>query len=131
MRSHQLARPGQISRDGYCAILLGLFTDYIDPITEDVAVSVGSSLLIIPAGHFEMGKNFSKVEFKGYVGDVLVRAKIEEISEGGLFKFEIDATGIDLTKTSIPVSIRLVIGADQGATTALVDGKLTRADTDD
>ncbi len=104
--------------------------DYIDPVGESVVIGVGSSALRIPPGSFAMNGDLTKAEFDGSVGETEVNAEIEEISDEGEFKFKFDVTGVELTDSSIPLTVYLLIGPDLGSVAAPLQGKLELLEDD-
>lgn len=115
------------------AFTLSSNSNGIDPLAEDVRVTVGTSSVTIPAGSFVA--DFPKFEFKGTIAGVDVKMKIEE-TDIDTFKFKVDAKGVDLTGTANPTDVSLDIGDDSGSFTGLfMEGKLKfkakRADDDD
>ncbi|MGE5842299.1 MAG: hypothetical protein ACM335_08475 [Deltaproteobacteria bacterium] len=101
--------------------VLSEFSDGIDPVAEDVVVAVGTSTLAIPAGSFRERRG--RYEFSGPVGDVFLEARIQA-GYGGAFRYRLEARGVDLTKSAIPMDIFLKIGDDQSITTFLLYGEL-------
>ncbi len=101
--------------------VLSEFSDGIDPVTEDVVVTVGTSTLTIPAGSF--GGRHGRDEFSGQVGDVFLKARIQA-TYGRAFTYRLQARGVDLTNSAIPMDIFLKIGADSGMTTFPLYGEL-------
>ena len=111
---------------------LDVSSDGIDPVTEGVLVTVGTSSVTIPAGSFV--EDEGKFEFEGEINGADVEMEIEEINPG-TFEFKIEAEGVDLTDTANPLDISLTIGDDTGAATVRMEGKLKfkaqREDEDD
>jgi hypothetical protein len=96
-------------------------SDGIDPLVEDVSVTVGTSSLTIPAGSFE--ERGATYEFHGIIDGVKVKMKIKEV-DIDIIEFDVKADGVDLTGTSNPVDIYLTIGLDKGDITTKLYGKL-------
>ena len=86
-------------------------TDGIDPVDEDVVVTVGTSFLAIEDGFVAVGSGF---EFEGTVDGAQVKMKIKN-THADVFKFKVKARWVDLTGTANPVEIMLRIGDDVGA----------------
>ncbi len=101
---------------------LGLNTDGIDPVNEDVVLTVGSSSMTIPAGSFVKHKD--KFEFKGVINGGEVKMKIEGIYTD-TFKFKVEAKDLDLTGTANPLDIELSIGDDRGTANVRLEGTLS------
>jgi hypothetical protein len=86
--------------------------DGIHPMKESVTLQLGSSTITIPAGalhSFRNGFNFS-----GKIGAVYLTAELKILNKGG-YRFTAKGSGIDLTGTSIPINVGLIIGNDQGS----------------
>ncbi len=94
----------------------------INPINEVVIVKVGTSTIVIPPGSFEE-KTAGKYKFKGKIDGAHVKMKIEETGFN-TFAFRIKGRGVDLTGTSNPVSVRLVVGDDIGQSSIRLKGEL-------
>lgn len=103
---------------------LSEFSDgIIDPVAEDVLITVGTSRLVIPAGSFQAKKRRHGVEFQGWVDGVLVHASIEAV--GHLtFRYSVEARKVDLSDSSIPLKFSLRMGTDVGLTTIPLHGYL-------
>ena len=94
----------------------------IDPLSEDVVVTVGTSVVTIPAVSFTEDEPGS-FEFEGPINGADVKMEIEQIF-GVTFQFKVEAETIDLTDTANPVDVELVIGDDSGTTTVRLEGEL-------
>lgn len=101
--------------------MLSEFSNGIDPPSENVVVSVGTSSLTIPAGSFKT--KGSRAEFKGGVDGVFVQVRIQAIG-GRAFSYRLRARGVDLSNSTIPMDISLKIGADSGMTAVPLSGEL-------
>ena len=95
----------------------------IDPVTEDVTITVGTSSLVIPANSFQAKKRRQGVEFQGWVDGALVRARIVEVRPY-TFRYSVEAQKVDLTDSPIPLTFSLRIGTDVGVTTIPLHGYL-------
>lgn len=100
--------------------LMGGFTltadnDGIDPVTENVVVTVGTSIVTIPAGSFT--EDDGKFVFKTELVEM-------ELTGSGPYRFKIEADGIDLSDTPNPLDISLVVGNDGGTATVRLAGEL-------
>ena len=99
---------------------LGPTSNGVDPLNEEVVVTVGPSSVTIPTGSFvPVGFTFM---FEGNIGGSDVTMTIE--ATNAAFTFESSATGADLTDTANPVDISLRIGADSGAASIRMPGGL-------
>ena len=97
-------------------------SDGINPITEDVSMSVGTASVTIPAGSFVGG--FPKFEYKGTIGDGDVKMVIKETTMN-TYRFKTKVRGIDITNTANPLDIRLQVGNEGNiATNIKLEGSL-------
>ncbi|HUZ92181.1 MAG TPA: YncE family protein [Methylocella sp.] len=107
---------------------LGQSSNGIDPVTEPVTLRLGSFTTIIPAGSF-MGKNFGPFAFHGMIGGVDLHVEIEPT---GAKRYDLmaEARDANLTGTTNPVPVTLVIGDDSGTVSvkADIDQDLARRD---
>jgi len=100
----------------------------IDPLTEKVLVIFGTSTISIPPGAFLM--DYDHYKFKGDIDGALVAVTIKEAGPGR-YRFDIKASGVDLSGTANPITIGLSVGADYGLAAVLMKGKLEfRSDHD-
>ena len=85
----------------------------INPVTQAVALQIGTFTTTIPAGSF---KNIGgKFPFEGVIGGVTLRVLI--VPTGTLrYGFFAGAAGASLTGTTSPVPVTLAIGTDTGTT---------------
>ena len=95
---------------------LGAASNGIDPLTEDVTVTIGAYEITIPEGSFSLDDD-GEFEFEGTIGGVKVEMEIE-LEDDGTFEFEIEVEGADLPELAEPLEVTLVIGDDKGTTTA-------------
>jgi hypothetical protein len=96
-------------------------SDGIDPLVEDVCVTVGTSSLRIPAGSFwESGPRY---EFRGTINNVEVWMRLRQENEDH-FEFNVQAYGVDLTGTCNPVDFILCIGDDVAYESIKLRGRL-------
>jgi hypothetical protein len=86
----------------------------INPLTDPVALNVGTFATTIPPGSFKKQKDGS-FAFKGVVGGVTLEALIAPISTLR-YAFHAGASGANLTGTKNAVYTTLIIGGDSGAT---------------
>ena len=101
---------------------LGATSDGIDPLNENVVITVGNAVVTVPAGSFAP-VGTGKFVFQGVINgaDVKIRFK-EEVP--GTYKFDVRAIGIDLTDTANPVDIIILIGLDTGVAKIRLGGRL-------
>lgn len=90
---------------------LGEDSDGIDPVAEEVTITVGTYTVTIPADSFRWKKG--KYTFNEDVDGVELVVKIKPLG-GGTFKFKIVAEDADLSGTANPVEVTLTIGDDAG-----------------
>lgn len=98
-----------------------LGSDGIDPLNEDVVVTLGTFSVTIPGSFVE---HKGKFQFEGAIDGSDVSMEIKDIGADS-FGFVVAAVGVDLTGTANPFDIELSIGDDTGATNLRFDGKLT------
>ena len=94
---------------------LGDSSDGIDPLGEDVVVSVGTAEITIPAGSFT--EDGGKFEFETELVQM-------ELTGSGTFQFKVEASGLDLTGTTNVVDVSLAVDNDGGTTTVELEGEL-------
>ena len=101
---------------------VNITSEGIDPVNEDLRLSVGAFVIELPPG------SFTEVEPGYYVVE-------EEINGGGIifelierddeiYVAEIRAEGVDLTGTLNPITIAIRIGNDEGEATIRIDDEL-------
>lgn len=101
---------------------LGEFNDGIDPLNEDVVVTVGTYRLTIPAGSFnETGPGVFR--FVGTINNAPVNMRIRAL-DVDIFSFKLTVRDVDLTGTANPVDIKLRVGDDMGETSIRLKGLL-------
>ena len=89
----------------------------IDPSTARVALQVGSAVEIIPAGSFK--RHADDFDFAGTVGGVKLRITIDSYQVRG-YRFVVSADNVNLSGSTLPLTVGWVIGADRGS--AVLDG---------
>lgn len=108
-------------------------SDGIDPLTEDVTLSVGTFTTTIPSGSFELTQSgpFGEFGFEGVIEGVELEFEIR-IHQGNSFEFEAEGEGADLIGTTNPVEVTLVIANDRGTTvvTAPIEDDDSDSDSD-
>lgn len=85
----------------------------INPLAEEVRVSLGNYAGTIPAGSFQQQTN-GKYIFSGQVGGVTLTMEIRS-RNGNTFDYRVDAIGIDFDGTTLPLRFKLRIGDDLGS----------------
>jgi hypothetical protein len=85
----------------------------ISPLTEPVALQVGTYSTTIPAGSFRLKSNGSYI-FEGTINGVSMSAKITQ-QGGNNYTFQLTCAGANLGISS-PVTVTLTIGDDYGST---------------
>lgn len=85
----------------------------IDLHAENVTLQVGSVVITIPAGSFTQSRHHFK--FEGTANGVTIRFSIRRLSRSH-YRFAAHGEGADLTGTSIPMTVGLIIGDDRGGT---------------
>ncbi len=98
-------------------------SDGIDPIIEDVTVKVGTSSIVIPSPYSFVEETAGKFKFEGPINGAHVKMKIVE-TDTNTFAFRIKGRGVDLTGTSNPVDVVLIIGDDGGQSSIRLKGEL-------
>jgi len=94
----------------------------IDPVSEEVVVLLGTSTLEIPAGSYHETRP-GKFVFDGVIDGISVESKIKLI-DSEVYLFKVVTEGIDLSDTSNPINLELVIGDDKGETEVRLEGTL-------
>jgi YVTN family beta-propeller protein len=87
-------------------------SDGIAPLKESVTLQLGSSTITIPAGALHGSRN--GFNFSGKIGAVYLTAELKILNKDD-YRFTANGSGIDLTGTSIPINVGLIIGNDQGS----------------
>jgi len=92
------------------AFVLGAGSDGISPPTEAVSLQIGTYSMTIPAGSFQQAGQGSYMYMTGNTLEV-------EITQlpGGVFEFQMEGQGLELTGTVNPVPVTLMIGNDGGS----------------
>jgi hypothetical protein len=98
---------------------LGTASDGINPLTEDVALQVGTFFTMIPPGSFRQDKK-GVLKFEGQVDGVELEMVITPYT-GNRFDFKSEGTGADLTGTANPVEVKLVVGDDAGMVSVIAE----------
>jgi len=103
-------------------LTLGVGSNGIDPSNEFVTLRVGAVSRTIPAGSFHAireGKSRRvRFAFQGTIRGVALKADITRVSED-VFGIKVHAKGVDLTGTTNPVPVEIVIDDDR-ATDAVI-----------
>ncbi len=95
----------------------------LDPVAEDVFVSVGSSNLVIPAGFLKVKSRKQGAYFRGWVEGVLVQMSLVATGPHA-YRYSIEVHRVDLTDSPIPLNFSLRVGANLGVTTIPMYGEL-------
>ena len=95
----------------------------IDPVAEDVYITVGGSNLVIPAGTFKPKRGRYGADFEGWVEGALVHASMEAVGSR-TFIYNIVVQKVDLTDSLIPLNFSLRVGTNLGLTTIPLYGDL-------
>ena len=108
------------------AFLLGPRSKGINPVTEEVTIQVGTFSATIPPGSFRLNEH-GRFGFHGVVNSAVLDLSIqsekkdsrfEHEKSGGWFKYEARGWHTNLSGTSEPVSVRLILGGDGGMLTS-------------
>jgi DNA-binding beta-propeller fold protein YncE len=94
---------------------LGAISNGINPLTQNLALQIGTFSVTIPAGSFEQKPN-GRFDFKGGINDVKLKVQIVPLGND-IFTFNAEGKGVDLTGLTNPVTVVLTIGIDTGSTT--------------
>ncbi|MGH6835939.1 MAG: hypothetical protein ACREC9_10410 [Methylocella sp.] len=97
----------------------------INPLTEDVALQIGSFSITIPAGSFKRIGRGRAFMFEGVIGTVRLAVNITSNHEHS-FDFEARGEGATNLPTTNPVTVALTIGVDHG--TSKVNAQLGKFD---
>lgn len=104
----------------WIAFRLSNDSDGIDPLTENVAILLGSFSATIPAGSFSSDPN-GRLVFEGVIDGALIRAVLTPPRGHGArsrtFILRATVRGASLTGTVLPVSVGLTVGDDHSSTT--------------
>jgi hypothetical protein len=100
--------------------VLGQDSDGIDPLTEDITVTVGSYQLTIPAGSFTQKRGY---RYQGILAGAEVFAWLREQGHDE-YTFLLKIKDVDLAGSANPVTIGLAIGNDSGAREQRLQGVL-------
>jgi len=88
----------------------------INPLTEDVALQIGTFSITIPAGSFKRIGPDRAFRFKGVIGTVHLEVNITSYDENRL-EFKARGEGATRLPVANPVTVALAIGADHGTST--------------
>jgi hypothetical protein len=89
----------------------------VDLGADDVQLHVGTAALTIP--HGALKKRKQAVVFHGRFNGVVLQGRIAPLG-GGAFRFLAAGHGANLTGTTNPVTVALMVGTDRGMSTAVV-----------
>ena len=88
---------------------IGPNSDGINPLTEVVSFTIGTFSTTIPIGSFKSNGNF-----QGRVDGVALNVTVVPLF-GGFYSFTAEGEGANLTGTTYPVPVQLIVGNDQGS----------------
>jgi hypothetical protein len=92
---------------------LGGQTKVLPPVSPNLQLTIGSVALFLPAGSLSASGN--GYEFHGPVNGGVLHLRIDQRGSG-TYKFFAQGSGFDLTGTTLPVPVALVIATDGGQT---------------
>jgi hypothetical protein len=92
---------------------------------EPVTIEMGGGVIEIPAGSFYTEGD--KLRFKGEIGDVKIDAKFKVVGFDS-YEFDVKVKHIDLAGSGNPVTLKLRIGTNFGATVEFLEGHLKLKD---
>jgi 6-phosphogluconolactonase len=98
---------------------LGVGSNGIDPLTEDVKLQVGTFSTTVPAGSFQQDLR-GTFKFEGVISGVSLEVRIVPLG-GNDFEFKAEAQGADLNGIVNPVSVKLAIGDNSGSATVIAE----------
>jgi hypothetical protein len=100
---------------------LGMNSNGINPVTENVTLRLGTFSVTIPAGSFQQNPN-GRFAFQGTINGVSLQVQIVPLGNNMFtFKAEGEGTGVDLTGFTNPVTVVVTIGIDSGTTTVTAE----------
>jgi hypothetical protein len=105
------------------AFTLGSASTGIDPLTQPVMLQVGTYSAIIPPGSFvplRHGRVAGGWAFQGVIGGVTLQVQVAPVATGE-YSIKVDASGVNLTSLTNPVTVVLTIGNNSGP--SLVDAE--------
>jgi len=102
---------------------LGQASNGINPLIEDIILSLGNLSVRFPAGSFTRNKQ-GLFSFRGVVDTITLNVTLKPAKTG--FDFSLAATGANLAKSTLPLGVGLAVGDDAGSTTL----KVVSADTE-
>jgi len=112
MKFHEEQGPGHDSFRVAGDFTLDTHSNGIDPLTENVTLEIGSLALTIPGGSFtQTGPHFN---FQGTIDGVAVSFSLRPHGPSR-FRFNAEGDGADLSVTSVPLTVGLIIGDDRGS----------------
>ena len=94
---------------------------WLNPLTEDVTLKIGTFSTTIPAGSFHQTKN-GGFHFEGEIGGVALDVRIKSLGDN-VFTLKAQGKGVDLSALTNPVMVMLTIGNDTGTTAAFREEK--------
>ena len=104
--------------------MLGAASDGIDPVHEDVVITLGPASWTIPAGSFREDRHGNsrraRYTFDGTIGTTHLEVEITQRPDGS-FQLKVKGRNAELTGITNPAPFSLRIGNDGGATLILLD----------
>jgi YVTN family beta-propeller protein len=91
----------------------------INPPTRPLTPRVGTYTVTVPAGSFEAGPK-ATFTFEGTINGVALQIRIAPLG-GNSYSIQVDASGVDLTALTNPVTVTLTIGNNTGMTSVTAD----------
>ncbi len=107
----------EIAKQGFDlneSFTLGANSSGINPVTENVTLQIGTFSVTIPGGSFKLNRN-GRFAFQGVINGVSMQVQIVPLGNN-IFTFNAQATGVDLTGLTNPVTVVVTIGDDTGST---------------
>jgi len=86
----------------------------IDPVAQGMTLTVGTYTVTIPAGSFHLTNKGTWV-YKGTINGVALQARILQTGTN-TYQVQVDASGVDLTSLTNPVTVTLALGTNTGTT---------------
>jgi hypothetical protein len=98
---------------------LAASTNGINPVSEQVALQIGTFWVLIPPASFSINKN-GRFEFEGVINGVNLEIRITPLANNS-FTFKAEGRGVNLTALTNPVTVAITIGNDTGLTTVTAE----------
>lgn len=91
----------------------------INPTTQPLTLRVGTYTVTVPAGSFRAGAK-GTFTFVGTINGVALQIRIAPLG-GNSYSIQVDASGVNLTGLTNPVTVTLTIGNNTGTTSVTAD----------